>query len=185
MAIGGMLGAYWGSSWLGRVRDTTLHRTVRWLLLGIGVLLLVEGVVPWVGGGLALPPIFAAVLGVVCGTGIGVISSLLGVAGGELIIPTLLFLFGIDVKTAGTLSLLISVPTVIVGLWRQRTGLMAARKDLGPLVVPMAAGSIVGAFLGGVLVGLTKAAVVKIVLGVVLIASALRVFTPHERPVLR
>ena len=43
--------------------------------------------------------------------------------------------------------------------------------------------TIVGAFLGGVLVGLTKAAVVKIVLGVALIASALRVFTPHERPI--
>jgi uncharacterized membrane protein YfcA len=49
----------------------------------------------------------------------------------------------------------------------------------------MAAGPIVGAFVGGVLVGLTKAALVKIVLGVVLVASALLVFSPHERPVLR
>jgi uncharacterized protein len=182
MAIGGMLGAYWGSSWLARVRDSTLHQTVRWLLLGIGVLLLVEGAVPWVGAGLSLSAIFGAMLGVACGIGIGVVSSLLGVAGGELIIPTLLFLFGVDVKTAGTLSLLISIPTVVVGLWRQRMNLVAMKEDLGRLVIPMAAGSTIGALVGGLLVAITKAAVVKILLGLVLIASAMRVFAPPARP---
>ena len=54
MAVGGMLGAYSGSSWLARVRDSTLHRTIRWLLLGIGALLLVEALTPWVSPGLPL-----------------------------------------------------------------------------------------------------------------------------------
>jgi uncharacterized protein len=182
MAIGGMLGAYWGSSWLARVRDSMLHRTVRWLLLGIGVLLLVESAVPWVGAGLSLSATVGAMLGVACGTGIGVVSSLLGVAGGELIIPTLLFLFGVDVKTAGTLSLLISIPTVMVGLWRQRRGVMALKEDFGPLVIPMAVGSIIGASIGGLLVAITRAAIVKILLGLVLVASALRVFAPPAPP---
>jgi len=39
---------------------------------------------------------------------IGLVSSVLGVAGGELIVPTLVFGFGADIKTAGTASLLIS-----------------------------------------------------------------------------
>lgn len=52
------------------------------------------------------------------GLTIGLVSSMLGVAGGELIIPTLVFAFGADIKTAGTASLLVSVPTVIVGLIR-------------------------------------------------------------------
>ena len=43
-------------------------------------------------------------------------SSLLGVAVGELIIPTLVFDFGVGIKTAGTASLLISLPTVAVGV---------------------------------------------------------------------
>ena len=36
-------------------------------------------------------------------------------AGGEVIIPTLVFAYGLDIKTAGTASLLISLPTVTVG----------------------------------------------------------------------
>jgi uncharacterized protein len=38
----------------------------------------------------------------VCGLAIGLVSSLLGVAGGELIIPTSVFAFGADIKTAWT-----------------------------------------------------------------------------------
>jgi hypothetical protein len=33
---------------------------------------------------------------------IGLVSSILGVAGGELLIPTMMFIFGADIKTAGT-----------------------------------------------------------------------------------
>lgn len=179
MAVGGMLGAYSGASWLARVLDSTLHRAVRWLLLGIGTLLLIEAVTPWVSAGLPLTAISRTSLALVCGTGIGVVSSLLGVAGGELIIPTLLFLFGVDVKTAGTLSLLISMPTVTVGLWRLRAGAITTKGALGFLVVPMAVGSIIGAFLGGLLVAVTVAAIVKGLLGLVLVASALRIFAPR------
>jgi uncharacterized membrane protein YfcA len=99
MAVGGMLRAYSGSSWLARVRDSVLHRTVRCLLLGIGTLLLVEALTPWASTGLPMTGVSRNLLALVCGTGIGVVRSLLGVAGGELIIPTLIFLFGVDVKT--------------------------------------------------------------------------------------
>ena len=43
------------------------------------------------------------------------ISSLLGVAGGEFIIPILIFIFGVDIRTAGTESVLISLPVVLTG----------------------------------------------------------------------
>jgi hypothetical protein len=52
--------------------------------------------------------------------GIGLVSSSLGVAGGELIFPTLVFAFGAPIKTPGTASLLISLPTVAVGVLRHR-----------------------------------------------------------------
>lgn len=48
----------------------------------------------------------------------GVIASLLGVAGGELLIPTLVLLFGVDIKLVGCLSLAVSLPTMIVGFTR-------------------------------------------------------------------
>ena len=41
----------------------------------------------------------------VAGFAIGVVAALLGVAGGELLIPTLVLLFGVDIKLAGSLSL--------------------------------------------------------------------------------
>jgi uncharacterized protein len=50
----------------------------------------------------------------------GIVAALLGVAGGELLIPTLVLLFGADIKLAGSLSLAVSLPTMIVGFTRYR-----------------------------------------------------------------
>jgi uncharacterized protein len=117
------------------------------------------------------------VAAVIFGLGIGLVSSLLGVAGGELIIPTLVFAFGAGIKTAGTASLLISLPTVAVGVIRhRRPGSFADRADLTQTVFPMGAGSVVGAVAGGLFVGPVPAAALKVVLGAVLIVSAVRIF---------
>jgi uncharacterized membrane protein YfcA len=102
---------------------------------------------------------------------------LLGVAGGELIIPTLVFAFGADIKTAGTASLLISLPTVLVGVIRYaRQGAFAERRTLSETVAPMGLGSVIGAVAGGLLVGLIPAGLLKVVLGVILNISAFRIF---------
>ena len=88
------------------------------------------------------------------GLAIGLVSSLLGVAGGALIIPTMVFAFGADIKTAGTASLMISLPTVAVGLIRySNRGAFADRLPLVETVGPMGVGSILGALIGGMLVG--------------------------------
>jgi uncharacterized protein len=52
----------------------------------------------------------------------------------------------------------------------------ANRSDLTQTVAPMGAGSVVGAVVGGFCVGLAPAAVLKLVLGVILIVSAVRIF---------
>jgi uncharacterized protein len=58
------------------------------------------------------------VAGIIAGFVIGVIAWLLGVAGGEYLIPTLVLLFGADIKLAGSLSLAVSLPTMLV--WGSR-----------------------------------------------------------------
>jgi uncharacterized membrane protein YfcA len=116
------------------------------------------------------------VAGVGFGLGIGLVSSLLGVAGGEVIIPTLVFAYGADIKVAGTASLLVSLPTVAVGIARHAKGGGYARPDLRGTVAPMAAGSVIGAVIGGALAGIVPANVLKVGLGLVLIASAARTF---------
>lgn len=172
---GGVAGASVGASWLIGASSHALWRGVRALLALIGVLMLTEAFVPWGSGGLVVVPLAQAMVGVAAGALIGVVSSLLGVAGGELIIPTLVFGFGVDIKAAGTASLMISVPTVLMGLWRQAgSGLRPTAEELTRIVLPMSAGSIVGAVVGAMLMGFVPGSSLKAVLGLVLIWSAAR-----------
>lgn len=185
MMAGGMLGAAVGSGWLARVSDTRLHAAVRSLLVTIGVLLVAEALVSWTSPGLPLGELALYSIAFVAGLGIGAVSTLLGVAGGELIIPTLVLGFGLPIKEAGTMSLLISIPTMAVGLWRHRaSGAFQNVRDLERIVLPMALGTLLGSTVGGWLVVHAPASAVKLLLGCVLIASALRVFKvrPHVGP---
>jgi uncharacterized protein len=184
MMVGGMIGAAVGSRWLTRVSDARLHAAVRVLLIGIGGLLIVESLGSWASGGLPLGSTTLAIVGVCFGVGIGAVSTLLGVAGGELIIPTLVLAFGVPIKAAGTMSLLISMPTMLVGLAQHpASGAFQDVRDIGRVVLPMAAGTVVGSGVGGLLVVYAPASGVKLLLGCVLIGSALRVFRARpEQP---
>ena len=69
----------------------------------------------------------------------------MGVAGGELLIPTLILLFGADIKLAGSLSLAVSLPTMLVGFARySRDSSFAVLGRNRWFVLVMAAGSIAG-----------------------------------------
>ena len=173
LLAGSMLGAYLGTGLAGRISDRVLEGVVFALLLGVGLLLLFEAFVPFKSSGHALSLLATLPVGLTIGTGIGIFSSLLGVAGGELLIPTLLLIFGLNVKLAGTGSALISLPTVAVGLlrWRAR-GALRDRADLTEVVTPMALGSVLGALLGGMLLAYAPTTALKFGLGVILLVSA-------------
>ena len=177
MMFGGMAGAVLAARWLTRISEHQLHRAVRTLLIGIGVLLIFESATGSTSPGLPLGMASKAPIAFGAGMLIGIVSTLLGVAGGELIIPTLVLGFGVPIKTAGTLSLLISIPTILVGLDRHRArGAFGGLGDFRKLIVPMGLGTILGSIAGGWLVAYVPAGAVKLLLGGVLIASALRVF---------
>jgi uncharacterized membrane protein YfcA len=180
LITGAVIAAWVGTALFSRLSDALLERTILVLLLVIGVALIVEGFLP--GGAPALLPgssIIGIVAGVLFGLGIGSVSSLLGVAGGEVIIPTLIFAYGADIKTAGTASLLISLPTVAVGIARYARQCAYASSALAQTVAPMGLGSVLGAVIGGLLVGSVPAAILKLGLGVILILSAWRTFRRH------
>src|ERR1700737_4408917 len=73
------------------------------------------------------------VAGVAAGVVIGGVAALLGGAVGELLIPTLVFLFGADIKLAGSLSLAVSLPTMLIGFTRysrdQSFSVLSRNKD--------------------------------------------------------
>jgi uncharacterized membrane protein YfcA len=88
------------------------------------------------------------------GFAIGVVASLLGVAGGKLLIPTLTLLFGVDVKLAGSPSLAVSLPAMLVGFASySRDSTFAVLRHNGRFVAAMVVSSIVGSFIGGQAVG--------------------------------
>lgn len=172
---GSLLGAWLGAGWATRLRSETLYRVIAVLLVAIAVVLVL-------GHGASSPQAMLEgnvqiVAGVVAGFGIGVVASLLGVAGGELLIPTLVLLFGIDIKLAGSLSLAVSLPTMIVGFTRysrDRSFEILGRSRAFLLV--MAAGSIIGTFIGGQLLGLVPATVLLPALSMILIVSAVKIW---------
>ena len=117
------------------------------------------------------------VAGVVAGFVIGVVASLMGVAGGELLIPTLILLFGADVKLAGSLSLAVSLPTMLVGFARySRDSTFAVLSRNRWFVIVMAAGSIIGSFVGALLLGIVPGFVLLPALAVILLISAVKVW---------
>ena len=178
MTCGAVSAAYLGTALVHRVSERLLERVILVFLVIIGSALIVEAFLPQdVPGLLPDAPAVRLVAAVAFGLAIGLVSSLLGVAGGELIIPTLVFAFGAGIKAAGTASLLISLPTVAVGVLRHRNlGAFEERADLTRTVAPMGAGSVVGAVAGGFLVGIVPAAALKLLLGMILIVSAVRIF---------
>ena len=169
--------AFFGAALAGRLSNEQLERLILVLLVVIGLALIVEGFLPQEIPGLLQNAalLWRIMAGILFGLAIGLVSSLLGVAGGELIIPTLVFAFGADIKTAGTASLLVSLPTVSVGIIRYASrGAFAIPRALNDTIAPMSIGSVIGAIVGGMLVGLIPASVLKIVLGLILNVSAFR-----------
>lgn len=179
MLSGSLVGAWVGAEWATRLSSATLYRVIAVLLVvTAGVLLLPHETA---GGGTAA--FTGAVFVVTClaiGFVIGVIASLLGVAGGEFLIPALILLCGIDIKLAGSLSLVISLPTMLVGFARySRDRSFAVLRQNSTFFVVMAAGSVFGTFIGGLLLGLTPDAVLLPLLAALLLLSAVKVWR-HE-----
>jgi uncharacterized membrane protein YfcA len=146
------------------------------LLLVIAAVLLVKHD----GAGTSELPIAGVaqvVAGVVAGFGIGIVASLLGVAGGEFLIPTLILLFGVDVKLAGSLSLAISLPTMLTGFARysRDKSFTVVRRNM-PFVLFMAAGSLIGTFCGGLLLGIVPGEALLPLLAAILVLSSIKVW---------
>ncbi|MGA5193988.1 TSUP family transporter [Streptomyces exfoliatus] len=116
LLAGSLLGAWAGTSWAVRMRSATLYKALAALmLLMTGALVLTHTTTL---NTLTLPLWAQIPAGVAAAFGIGVAAAIMGVAGGELLIPTIVLLFGEDIKTAGSVSLLVSLPTMLVAFAR-------------------------------------------------------------------
>jgi len=175
LLAGSLLGAWFGAGWAIRLKSETLYKVIAGMLVSVGVVLVLGH--DATAGHPLLTGAAQLVTGVVAGVLIGIVAALLGVAGGELLIPTLVLLFGADIKLAGSLSLAVSLPTMLVGFTRysrdQSFSVLGRNKAF---LLLMATGSIVGTFLGGLLLGLVPNAVLLPTLAVILLISAVKVW---------
>lgn len=178
LLAGSLVGAWLGAGWATKLSSRNLYRILAVLLA------LIAGALVFGHGATAtsahLSGLLQIVAGVVAGFGIGIVASLMGVAGGELLIPTLVLLFGADIKLAGSLSLAVSLPTMIVGFTRySRDSAFGVVTRNKAFVLIMASGSIVGTFIGGRLLGIVSDQLLIPALSLILVASSVKVWR-HE-----
>jgi len=175
LLAGSLIGAWVGAEWASRLKSETLYRVIAVLLVVIAAILLLAH-----DTATSAPPFtnwIQVVAGILAGFITGVIASLLGVAGGEFLIPTLVLLFGADIKLAGSLSLAVSLPTMLVGFARySRDQSFGVLRRNGTFLLVMTAGSIVGTFIGGQLLGLVPTYILLPLLAAVLLIAAVKVW---------
>ena len=184
MSLAGVVAAWMGAGALSRIPKSRITHVIA-ALLGVLAVLLVAETFFQTATALTLPndDVLRTVTALIAGVVVGALSSLLGVAGGEFIIPTLVLMFGADIKTAGTASVLISIPIVLSGVIRHcLAGKFRSRTMLGYLVLPMSLGSIVGATVGGFVSVLVPSEGLRIILAGILVVSAYKLWNKQEVP---
>jgi uncharacterized protein len=184
LTAGSVTSAVYGIRLARKLSDRKINLVVCALLAIVGAALVIGGV-----SGQQLPTtppqgVYTQVVaGLCCGAAVGMVSSIAGVGGGQLMVPTIAAVLGADIKTAGTASLFINLPTVILLVARYaQGGAYSEGRVLRDTVLPMGGASCVGALCGGLLAGVAPVRALKAMLGVLLILSALSIFGRKREP---
>lgn len=179
LLAGSVVGAWWAAGHAITMPRQGLNRIVMVMLVALSLVMLWHG---WAGdrgssAALLAPGSLRVVAGTLAGLMIGVFAALLGVAGGELLIPTIVLLYGLDIKLAGSLSLMVSLPTMIAGFARYtRAGAFAVLRRESAVLRWMTVGSVSGAAVGGLLLGRFPTHWLLALLGMILLVSAIKTF---------
>ncbi|MEW6304488.1 MAG: sulfite exporter TauE/SafE family protein [Verrucomicrobiota bacterium] len=100
----------------------------------------------------------------------GVTSGMFGVGGGVVMVPAMMFFLGVNIKTAIGTSLMVIVPTAMMGTWKHHTQGNVEWK-IGFALIPTA---IIGGFIGAWLTKLIHADDLKRAFGGFLIAVGIK-----------
>ena len=173
MIIGSLPGAYAGA--------TLSHRVSRRALKGF-IAIILTFVVARVALSLIFPPgksqglglVTELTLSLIAGFGVGIISGTVGVAGGEYRIPILTYVLGFPIKIAGSVSQLVTLPTVAVSIWKhKRFGPFTKRSLRGTLVLGVP--SVAGGVLSGLLVASVPVVYIELLFALILSYTVARI----------
>lgn len=125
VAVGALAGAAAGTRLLAQVSVPGLQLAFAVAMAVTALRMLVED---GDGGGRSALTVWSALALVLLGLAAGVLAGLLGIGGGILIVPALTVLFGVPLALAKGTSLLVIIPTAVMGTLRnRRTGLTALK----------------------------------------------------------
>ncbi|MEM3958024.1 MAG: sulfite exporter TauE/SafE family protein [Thermoproteota archaeon] len=176
MSSGSIIGGYIGANLSGKINESLLRKFLILLLIAAGLRMVLDPLIEWEPLSIPLTHPMETFLSILVGLLIGIVSGLLGVAGGEYRIPALIYLFGLPVKTAGTVSLLVSIPTILAGFMKHwRIGHL---NNYGVAVgLTMGSASVVGSYIGASFVTAASEGFLKMLLGIVLLLATVRMIT--------
>lgn len=183
LLIGSMIGAWLGAHYACLLHERFLNKIIAFILVILSLSMIsshlyaIEFYPTTVLTGLSLQGI-----GFIAGIFIGVIAAILGVAGGEFLIPTLMLLYGFDMKIAGTLSLCISLPTMMVAFIRySRNQVFSQLIHTKQFIIFMVIGSFVGSLIGAYALQFIHSQWLVWILGIILMLSAIKVFVHSKK----
>jgi uncharacterized membrane protein YfcA len=168
--VASLFGAVLGARRAHRWSSPLLRKIVCLYLLVVGAWMMIEAISESDHVVLSPQGTGKILLAAIIGFAIAAVSAVLGVAGGEMRIPALMYLFAMPIKAAGTISLLVSIPTVAAGaLTYRHLGHVPNRVLL--IAIVMAGGSLVGVLIGTSLLPLVNKHVLKGILGLILLLA--------------
>ncbi len=173
MILGSLVGAYVGPVISHSVSERRLKTVIAFILSLVVARLALD-----LSGGVSFSfePISQAVelpIAGFFGLLIGVISGAVGVAGGEYRIPVLVFLFGLGIKVAGTTSQMVSIPTILVALYKHRAMGFVKPESL-KIAVAVGAGSVLGAVIGTLILLSSGEKIVEVIFALLLFYTVSR-----------
>jgi uncharacterized membrane protein YfcA len=174
---GNLLGAILAVGFTTRTREARLRQAIRVYLFAIGGLLLYEAFFHFPHLDLARDAGGTLAAAFVCGLAIGWVGTVFGVAGGELRIPALIFIFGAPIKVAGTLSTIAALPGVLLA-FSAYTAQRRLSSSAFVLIAVLGSGSVVGATVGVALLPSVPDSALRVLLATVLLVSAVRLGEP-------
>lgn len=109
-------------------------------------------------------------LSIVTGLATGCLSALLGIGGGVILVPIMVYLLKVPIQQAVGTSLLVIIPTAVVGAWKHYSLNHVNVK----LALLLALGAVVGAYIGALTTSMIPAGVLQKLFGILLLITAAR-----------
>jgi len=177
MIVASLVGAWLGARLANRVPLQPLKVFVIGYLALVGVWMIVEAFLHADCALIDPSGPLRIVLAAIVGFAIAAISGSLGVAGGEMRIPALMYLFAMPIKLAGTLSLVVSIPTVAASAVAYRSLGYIPNRVLAVACI-MGSGSLIGVLIGAALLPYVDKHVLKGILGAILLLATACLMMP-------